>query len=54
MSYVCHDDEMLRRFDDYNPFLTQVLYDSAFNPGIATADRWSTYMEEVCATYVSP
>ena len=23
MSYVCHDDEMLRRFDDYNPFLTQ-------------------------------
>jgi len=29
-----------------------VLYDSAFNPGIASADRWSTYMEEVCATYV--
>jgi len=26
-----------------------VLYDSAFNPGIATADRWSAYMEEVYA-----
>jgi len=28
MSYVCHDDQMLRRFDDYNPFLTHA--DRAF------------------------
>ena len=29
-----------------------VLYDSAMNPNIASADRWSTYMSEVYNTYV--
>ena len=35
--YVCHDDAVLRRFDEYNPFLTQ-------------ADRASLEKRKECAT----